>query len=250
MARQIHGFHGTYHDFRELQWNVQVVMTVAEGVLYCMWLTPKNTWLTLGALVLVGSSGCGRPEGGEAEAGRRPAARIELQLSQEARAAIGLATEPVRRQIVQETTPAAGWLMAQPGNDVAIKAAATGFVLPVNGTVLAGLGAEVSEQQPLGSLRLFLSPQEEAQMVALKEEADILIRQSLASLQAAEDRYRQVREPDAGRWGCCRCCTSGSRGGGDGGEIRGLSVGPVTRGKGQRRPRMLHLEASHSAARR
>jgi RND family efflux transporter MFP subunit len=163
-----------------------------------MWLTPRRTWLALITSGVVGTLGCSHPHREAVESGRRPAGQEEVRISQEARAASELETEPIRRQKVQETMTAAGWLITLPGSDVVIKAAGTGFVIPANGTALAELGTEVSEQQPLASLRILLSPQEEAQMVARKEEADILMRQSLASLQAAETRYQQVKELKGG----------------------------------------------------
>jgi hypothetical protein len=52
----------------------------------------------------------------------------------------------------------------------------------------------VTVEQSLGTLRIFVSPQEEAQLAALKEEADILIQQCAASLEAAEARLNRVEQ--------------------------------------------------------
>jgi len=87
-----------------------------------------------------------------------------------------------------------GWLVIKPGHEVTVRAVATGFVFPEEGGRLASLGDSVSEGQCLGTIRVFVSPQEEAQLVALKEEADILIRQSSASLEAAQARLERAEQ--------------------------------------------------------
>ena len=88
--------------------------------------------------------------------------------------------------------------MVKPGNEVQIKAAATGFVVLGSDTTKTNWVAIVTDRQELGKLHVFLSPQEEAQLVALKEDADILIEQSLASLAIAEDRYDKVKNIEGG----------------------------------------------------
>lgn len=161
----------------------------------------RGIGLVLIATGLLCPLGC---EWGEAEneaaVGVTPSATSEggLSIAPEAQASIGLATRSVHRQRVRERIETAGWLMARPGSDVVIKAAATGFVLPsVAGDGIA-LGTKVDKNQPLGQLQVFLSPVEEAQVVALKEDADTRMRQSQVSLKIAEDRYGQVKDLQGG----------------------------------------------------
>ncbi len=149
--------------------------------------------------LLLAMLGCERDGlGPEAEVVVEAASPGFVRLSGEAQKTIGLETAPATQKSVAETITAAGWLMVQPGNEVQIKAAATGFVIPGSDTTKTGLGSMVTDRQELGKLHIFLSPQEEAQLVALKEDADILIEQSLASLAIAEERYDKVKNMEGG----------------------------------------------------
>jgi RND family efflux transporter MFP subunit len=139
--------------------------------------------------------GCQQSElTGELNSESRTSAKAALRLSEDAQTAIGLATQEVPLQPVQESIQTTGWLTLKPGNESVIKAAATGFVMPLAGEQQLGLGTTVAREQQIGSLQAVVSPHEEAQLIALKVEAEILIRQSLATLQAAEARYQRVKE--------------------------------------------------------
>lgn len=139
--------------------------------------------------------GCRQSDTNEQSDSDRPVlADVGLRLTEEAKTTIGIATAPVQSQIVPSSVSTTGWLAIKPGHEVTVKAVATGFVNPEEGGDLVSLGDTVTEGQSLGTLRIFLSPQEEVQLVALKEEADIQIRQSLASLEAAEARFNRVEE--------------------------------------------------------
>ena len=117
-----------------------------------------------------------------------------LELSPEAQEAIGLETVQVSLRETQETMIATGWLAARPGGEVVVKAPITGFVTTEDSPLV--LGQAVLQNQPLAKLHAFLSPQEQAQLVVAKEEADILIKQSLASLDFAEEQLARL-EKDA-----------------------------------------------------
>jgi len=148
-------------------------------------------WLLAGLMVV--GVGCQRDEGESiATADVAPAAVNVVRLSPQSQARIGIQTAAAERQPVARTLAATGWLTTRPGDEVQIKAAATGFVVPASESAVE-LGGTVADGQVLARLRVFLSPQEEAQLIALKEDADITIEQSLASLAIAEDRYQQVR---------------------------------------------------------
>ena len=147
------------------------------------------------SLLLVWSSGCRQSESDEeSEPDRQVSVEVGLRLTEEARTSIGIVTAPVQSQSVPSRISTTGWLVVKPGHEVTVKAVATGFVVPEEGGELVSLGDSVTVGQSLGTLRVFVSPQEEAQLVALKEEADILIRQSLASLEAAQAHLERVEE--------------------------------------------------------
>jgi RND family efflux transporter MFP subunit len=115
--------------------------------------------------------------------------------------AMGLATQTVGRREVRDSIATTGWLVARPGSEVEIKAPLAGFVAPLDESGRFVLGQQVDEEQELADLHVFLSPQEQAQIVAAKEDADTVIRQSLVSLQIAEDqldRLKQENEPVRG----------------------------------------------------
>lgn len=150
------------------------------------------------SLLMVWSSGCRLPESEEEPVPERPmSVEAGIRLTEEAKASIGIVTAPVQSQYVASRVSTTGWLVIKPGHEVTVKAAATGFVVPEPGGELACLGDAVTVGQHLGTLRVFVSPQEEAQLVGLKEQADILIRQSLATLETAQARSKRVEQLSA-----------------------------------------------------
>jgi RND family efflux transporter MFP subunit len=149
------------------------------------------TLLSYAALCAV--FGCSEAEPEEKPQSRQSvSAGSGVHLSREARTSVGISTAPVQSQLVRSTINTTGWLAVRPGHEVTIKAAATGFVIPEIGKNPIQVGAGVTAGQRLGTLQVFVSPQEEAQLVALKEEADILVRQSKATLEAAEARLHRA----------------------------------------------------------
>ena len=153
----------------------------------------QNILFVLAFLLSFQPFGCRQSESdGESEPDRQSSVEAELRLTEEAQTSIGIATAPVESQIIPSRISTTGWLAIKPGHEVTVKAVATGFVIAAEGGELASLGDAVTVGQNLGTLRVFVSPQEEAQLVAMKEEADILIRQSLATLEAAQARLDRV----------------------------------------------------------
>lgn len=143
------------------------------------------------------STGC-QKEAEEAEAEDSAPQEVSsegLELSPEAQEAVGLETVQVRLRETQATMRATGWLAVRPGSEIVVKAPITGFITREDTSPLA-LGQAVSENQLLAKLHAFLSPQEQAQLVMAKEEADILIKQSAASLELAEEQLARL-ERDA-----------------------------------------------------
>jgi cobalt-zinc-cadmium efflux system membrane fusion protein len=120
-----------------------------------------------------------------------------LQLPAEAQAAIGLETVRVEEREVPQLMAATGWLVVPAGHKTVVSAAATGFVTP-SGRESFPLGESVAQDQVLAKLQVLVSPQEQAQLVIAKEEADILIRQSQASLELAEAQLDRLSDTPAG----------------------------------------------------
>lgn len=143
--------------------------------------------------------GCRRSEQDEApETERTQAIEAGVRVSPEARKSIGLMTAPVQPRMIASTIPGTGWLAVKPGSAVCVKAAFTGFLTPDEESRSVSLGETVAEGQNLGTLRVCLSPQDEARLVALKEETDIRIRQAKATLERARARFERLEALSAG----------------------------------------------------
>jgi cobalt-zinc-cadmium efflux system membrane fusion protein len=147
-------------------------------------------------LVLIGLVvGCADFEPGEEGEGKSRSAPTEgVHLSEEAIKSVGIVLAPVEVRPARSVLETTGWLTVRPASQVTIRAAANGFLALNSGDVSLSLGSEVATGQQLATLRPLVSPQDEAQLIALKEEADILIRQSKATLDVAEARLRRVED--------------------------------------------------------
>lgn len=128
----------------------------------------------------------------ELEAAAAPAGVVRL--SQEAQELIGLSVEPVQIQALPDVVAAAGWLRVIPGRQVAVKAPATGYYVSEQGDSIPKIGDRVAVDERIGTLRVFLTPQDAAQLIAAKEEADILISQSLVTLRLAEAQLEKLKD--------------------------------------------------------
>lgn len=126
----------------------------------------------------------------------------EVRLSPSAQQAIGLRTAVVTRRKIGESLSATGWLMPIPGHEVIVKSPTAGFVTAVeNGEAFPVLGNEVAAAKPLASLQVFVSPQEQAQLVAAKEDADAAIAQADVTMRLIGnqlERYRTAKESITG----------------------------------------------------
>ncbi len=126
-----------------------------------------------------------------------PSATGQLRLAEAAQTAIGLATEPASRREVRGAIVTTGWLAARPSSEAEVKAPVTGFVVPRD-AASALPGHAVTQDDLLANLHVFLSPQEQAQLVATKEDADIVIQQAQASLKLAEEHLRRLEDTSSG----------------------------------------------------
>lgn len=133
--------------------------------------------------------GCAETERpSDEDAADAPSAR-NVEISEDSQRLAGIETQIVESVTVAGTREMVGWLTVPPGREVDVKAPATGFVrLPK-----LQLGAAVAAGDELGKLHVFLSPQEEAQVVALKEEADILLHQAQVTLDLTERQLSNLK---------------------------------------------------------
>jgi RND family efflux transporter MFP subunit len=127
------------------------------------------------------------------ESGPHSSASSDLHIAAESQSAIGLKTAKTEPTSVPQTIPATGWLMARPPGEIVVKAPSTGFVTVNSGSPLS-VGLLVKKSERLGSIQVFLAPHEQAQLVAEKADANILIEQSQATAQAAEDQLKRIEK--------------------------------------------------------
>ena len=119
-----------------------------------------------------------------------------VRLSAEQQRVAGLKLARVTKQPLDETLATTGWLAVQPEHEVVVKAPALGYILPPAGKAGFGLGSQVNAGYELGSLEAILSPQEQAQLIAAKEEADTVINQSQVSMELAQSQLERLRRAE------------------------------------------------------
>jgi len=113
--------------------------------------------LAAAAILLLSALGCDREKSeSQAAAGVEPAATGLVQLSRQRQESIGIDTVAVVRRSVTDAIPTTGWLMVKPGNEAQMKAPATGFVIPGNGSAKVELGSVVADRQEMGKLHVLL----------------------------------------------------------------------------------------------
>jgi cobalt-zinc-cadmium efflux system membrane fusion protein len=148
-------------------------------------------------LLAVLCAGCAGPKPDQPDRQQEKTRQDVVVLSPEQQARAGLVVEPVRRVRQPSFLTATGWLVARPGAEVAIKAPATGFLTlhSAKGEIEPGLVVEAAGQ-PLGEIQVLLSAREQADLVAAKAEADVLVRQSQTTLQIAEAQLKRVQQSE------------------------------------------------------
>jgi len=150
-----------------------------------------TAWVLLAALW----AGCQRPPPDEADRGNASAPRGVVALSPEAQGRAGVVVEAVSKVREPSFLAATGWLVARPGAEVAVKAPASGFVTLGSGKEGIGPGRVIeSAGEPLGAIQVVLSAQEQAALVAAKEDVDVIVRQSLTTLELAEAQLQRLQE--------------------------------------------------------
>lgn len=158
------------------------------------------------AILSVVAGGCqrGEPTSAVKEQQGEALRSGEVRLDAEAQRMIGLKTGHAKKRNVDDALMLTGWLTTAPGNEAVVKALASGFVTMTpapDSRPLPVLGATVQRGASLASLQVFQSPQEQAQLVAAKEEADTIIEQSRVTIRLVGDqleRYRTAKESISG----------------------------------------------------
>jgi membrane fusion protein, heavy metal efflux system len=138
-------------------------------------------------------SGCSSSIETTADDKKAEAPRGIVVVSSEQQEAIGLKTQEVTSRDTQESLQLTGWLSARPQGEVAIKAPAAGFVIAGDSARIATLGTAVRSGERLATLQVFLSPQEQLQLVASKEEADTAIEQASVSMELAAAQLERLK---------------------------------------------------------
>jgi len=140
-------------------------------------------------------AGCQGPQPDQPNRGNASAPRGVVVLSPEAQGRAGVVVEAVSKVREPSFLAATGWLVARPGAEVAVKAPATGLVTLGSGKEGIGPGRVIENAgEPLGAIQVVLSPQEQAALVAAKEDVDVIVRQSLTTLELAEAQLQRVQE--------------------------------------------------------
>jgi cobalt-zinc-cadmium efflux system membrane fusion protein len=131
-----------------------------------------------GLLILIASSaGCSGPPGQSAPPPAAEKPRVESDLSQTtlsrpARKSLGIQSEVVRSQPVQEQVQLTGWVMARQGHEVTITAPVGGYIRapfpPAASDAGPVAGLAVTRDQELLLLEPVLSPVEQIQIATLK----------------------------------------------------------------------------------
>ncbi|AMV16475.1 efflux RND transporter periplasmic adaptor subunit [Planctomyces sp. SH-PL14] len=153
-------------------------------------------WLLLVAALGSAAAGCRESREGKEADEAPPASAIaqdgKIVLSRDRQTAIGLQTASVRPKEIQSRRSAVGWLGLPPGREVVIRAPVAGFAVKPADSGGLTLGRAVRRGDPLAQVNVFLSPQEISQLVQAKEDNDILIEQSLATMQISEAQLEAV----------------------------------------------------------
>jgi cobalt-zinc-cadmium efflux system membrane fusion protein len=139
-------------------------------------------------------SGCGgSPAERPADDGNAGSPRGVVVVPSEQQQAIGLTAQAVTRRETQDTLQLTGWLAARPQGEVVIKAPAPGFLTAGDKREIATLGSFVKSGDRLATLQVFLSPQEQLQLVASKEDADTAIEQAAVSMELAAAQLERLK---------------------------------------------------------
>ena len=157
--------------------------------------------LAVGLPALASQPGCqGRAAVDQHEPDAEPASATGqvVRLSEKAQVNIGLQIEEAASRSVQHSLIATGWLAVVPGRETVIKAPVSGFYVPPSESRIVEIGSLLARGEELGEFRVLLSPQEEAQLVLAKKDAETLLAQSKVTMEVAEAELRRIQNGAAG----------------------------------------------------
>ena len=149
-------------------------------------------------LALTISAGCDRheapPTAAEANAPSPKGGGVRLDATRQS--AAGLKFREVEKRKVADSLSLTGWLIPVPGSEVVIKATTAGYVTPPpadGGGSLPAIGDEAGAGKVLASLQVFVSPQEQAQLVGAKEDADAAIGQADVTIRLIGEQLQRAK---------------------------------------------------------
>lgn len=155
---------------------------------------PSSVGLAVCVVVFLCVAGCGWDAAmQQSETEMEKSSVGVLHVSAEMQEQLGLIVRPASKREVAGTLPATGWLETPPGKEVVVKSPVSGFVIAESGRPLPHIGATLEKAEQLATLQVFLTPQEVAQLVIAKEDADIAVEQSLVSMKLAEEQLGRLK---------------------------------------------------------
>ncbi len=128
--------------------------------------------------------------------------RNVLRLNAADQQRLGIVIVPARRETIEVTKSAVGWLEVPPAAQTVVRSPVNGFLVPKDGVDWPLLGQELQANAELANVNIFLTPQEVTQLVMAKEDNDIQMQQALVTMELSESQLKQVtdaREAVAGK---------------------------------------------------
>lgn len=129
----------------------------------------------------------------------RPAAPVDDRDTESPRSAVadagvleGVVTARVGTAMQRPTLSRVGWYEPPAGATTVVRAPATGFMAARGEQRWPTIGDRVEARTSPIQVGVFLSPQELAQLVHLKEDTDTQLQQSLVTMQLTEEQLKQV----------------------------------------------------------
>ncbi len=155
---------------------------------------------TLPCLLLLGLalSGCGPADKGPAHAPEKPKVESDLavtNLSAEAYKSLGIVSEPIHTEKIQEFIQLTGWIMAPQGKEVTITAPVAGYVRLSDKLKRSPMRGEMVEAgKELFTLEPVLSPVEEIQLKILKQGVESELKKAQSTFQNAEKELNRTKD--------------------------------------------------------
>lgn len=153
---------------------------------------PSSTWaasirqaLVFGVVLLVGCDRHGM-SGAERAPENLATGQSEHDLAE------GITSVRVGTAMLHPTIARVGWYEVPAAATTVVRAPTTGFVTMRDGQPWPAIGDRVEAGRSTLQVGVFLSPQELAQLVHLKEDTDTQLQQSLVTMQLTEEQLRQV----------------------------------------------------------